>query len=652
MVVLAPTAGGKTEAAALPLASLILRRNLPPVSALWLSPLRALLNNQERRLQLLTGMVGLSAFKWHGDVPQAQRQNFLRDPAHMLMITPESLEGIFMNARVDESELLGGLRFIVVDEVHAFAGDDRGDHLCALLERVAHVAGRDLQRIGLSATVGNPESILEWLRGSSQRHGLVVKPESAKTRRQVDVHPVDELAEAGRLAAQLAAGHKSLLFAQSRNKVESIREYLEQAGITTFVHHGSLSRAVREDSERAFREGGNCCICCTSTLELGLDVGDLDLILQLDAPSTVSSMLQRWGRAARRPGATARMVFLVDREWSFLRAVALLRLGIRGFIEPVQPSQHAAHIYLHQVLTRIVASAGVSYRELEQSVGTPYAFRELDLSSRRELLDHLVMMEVLTSADSLLVLGPVGEKVFGRGHFRELYAVFESPRELRVRTTQNQEIGTLEVWFAQSLGEPFCITLAGKAWISVECDWERGILTVKPAPRGKVPTWMGSPVLLGRELCEEIRDLLIGHDSPPFLKTHGQQTLAELRGRWRDLLRRGQVVLERQGESWKLYTFLGGRVNHVLGLHIRELLGVEPTTDNFTVSWRSVPLIWSALQDRLRSHAPIDLSKLSRGRLSKFQPYLPAALEQRFLTERLLDIEGAAEVAELDFQQV
>ncbi len=636
----------------MPIASLILQHHLTPVCALWLSPLRALLNNQEPRLELLTEMVGLKAFKWHGDVSSAHRQRFLGDPAHVLMITPESLEGILMNARIDEKELFRGLRFVVVDEVHAFAGDDRGDHLCAVLERVSRVAGRDLQRIGLSATVGNPETILEWLGGSSQRKAEVVRPESGRSRRQVDVHPVEELAEAGLRAARLASGHKSLLFCQSRNKTEAIRTHLEEAGVTTFVHHGSLSRSLREDSERAFRESGNCCICCTSTLELGLDVGDLDLVLQLDAPSTVSSMLQRWGRAARRPGATARLVFLVDREWTFLRAVALLQLAIRGFVEDVRPTRHAAHIYLHQVLARIVASSGVTYRDLLQPVGDPYAFRELDEPSRREVLDHLLAREVLSSVDSLLVLGPVGEKVFGRANFRDLYAVFESPRELVVRTTQNQEVGTLEVWFAQSLGEPFCIVLGGRSWMSVECDWDRGILTVKPAPRGKVPTWMGSPVLLSRTLCQEMRDVLISSEPVSFLKQPGHETLADLRGRWRGLLKDDRLVLEREGDSWKLYTFLGGRINQVLGLHVHELLGVEPNVDNLCVSWRQAPLVWSELQERLRSGASVDLSRLSRGRLSKFQPYLPPRLEQRFLSERLLDFEGAAEVADMGLRQV
>ncbi|MEW6282207.1 MAG: DEAD/DEAH box helicase, partial [Candidatus Eremiobacterota bacterium] len=315
-VILAPTAGGKTEAALLPVLEGLMRGQARPVGALFLSPLRALLNNQEPRVELLASLAGLTSFKWHGDVRASAKKRFRSEPAHLLLITPESLEGILSNPRSRAADLFQGLRYAVIDEIHAFVGDDRGDHLAALLERLTEFSP-DFQRIGLSATVGNPEVLLEWLQGSSRREGVVVRPSREPSTRVVEILPLGADQDPGRVAGLLARGQKSLFFADSRKRAEYLKTRMDEAGIRTFVHHASLSREVREEGEQAFREGSNCSIVCTSTMELGLDVGDLDLVLQLGAPSTVSSFLQRFGRTGRRAGTRGRMAFLTDLEWEF-----------------------------------------------------------------------------------------------------------------------------------------------------------------------------------------------------------------------------------------------------------------------------------------------------------------------------------------------
>jgi len=254
VVVLAPTAGGKTEAALFPTLSRILTEASAPVSALYLCPIRALLNNQEGRVQAYARMVGLDAFKWHGDVGDAPKTRFRAAPTHLLMTTPESVEVMLMSPRTDARALFAGLQLVIIDEVHAFAGDDRGAHLAAVLERLTVFCGRDLQRVGLSATVGNPAVIGQWLQGSSKRPFRLVDPArgGAKPARALRVEFGDELQLASGIAG-VARGKKSLVFVESRARAERVGQDLAGRGFDVFVHHSAVSRADRALPEEVIR---------------------------------------------------------------------------------------------------------------------------------------------------------------------------------------------------------------------------------------------------------------------------------------------------------------------------------------------------------------------------------------------------------------
>jgi ATP-dependent Lhr-like helicase len=304
-VVLAPTAGGKTEAALFPILSQILTEERTPVAALYVCPIRALLNNLEDRLQGYARMVGLDVFKWHGDVGESRKQAFRQAPGHILMTTPESLEVMLISARTDARHLFRGLSTVVIDEVHAFAGDDRGAHLAALMERLVVLCGRDVQRLGLSATVGNPEVIGQWLQGSSQRPFRLVDPPKLPVTRVLELDACDDLDQAALGIARKVRGKKTLVFVESRSKAERVAQSISGSGVEVFIHHSSVSRADRTLAEEQFAHGRNTAIVCTSTMELGIDVGDLDQVLQVDAPATVASFLQRLGRTGRRPDTTA-----------------------------------------------------------------------------------------------------------------------------------------------------------------------------------------------------------------------------------------------------------------------------------------------------------------------------------------------------------
>lgn len=657
VIVLAPTAGGKTEAAVLPVVDRLATEEVRGIGALFMSPLRALLNNQEERLRQLTSLVGLRSFKWHGDVDAAHKKAFLADPAEVLMITPESLEVILATARYDKKAMFGSLRFVVVDEIHAFAGDDRGDHLIALLERVRAFSRFDVQRIGLSATVGNPEILVSWLTGSSERAGVVVQPPRSPSARVLEIHPVPDDEQAAVMAAKITRGKKSLFFADSRGKCERMRSALTDFGVAAHVHHSSVSRALREEAEAAFRADKPACIVCTSSMELGLDVGDLDLVMQLGAPSTVSSFLQRLGRTGRRADSKAHFAFLTDEEWELVQAVALVSLAMRGQVEPIVPSRRSAHVFVQQALARVLEASGLSRGRLVTGAGNAWCFSDLTVSDREALLEHLVKTDILTPVGGLLTFGQTGERTFGAANFRELYAVFDSPRQLTVRTTGNREIGTLDSWFAQGFrDQDFVFVLGGRAWQTVEWDWDKGVLVVKEAARGKVPSWSGTPRLLSRMIAEEMRRVLISEDVLPFLGGGAQALLDRQRAEWRPLLSPARFVIARHGDHVFLYTFAGGRINNVLGKVYELETGAACSIDNLRLRAQlpaSGPFdgLFRMVLEKVAEEGYFTEERLarmvdglSRGRLSKFQPYLPARFEQALLVERLLDVRGAAEL--------
>jgi ATP-dependent Lhr-like helicase len=341
---LAPTAGGKTEAAVLPVLSRIVAEGWHPLSAIYLAPLRALLNNLLPRLEQYASFTGHRVALWHGDVGQSQRTRIIADPPDILLTTPESLESMLISRRVNERWLFPHLRTVIVDEVHSFAAGDRGWHMLSILERLTRLSGRELQRIGLSATVGNPEELLQWLTGSCTGDRVVLSPPAESIAEpKVTLDFVGSLDNAATVISRLHRGKKRLVFVDSRRRVEELALALRSLDVTTFVSHGSLGRDERHRAEQAFSEATDCVIVATSTLELGIDVGDLDRVIQIDSPTTVAGFLQRVGRTGRRPGTSRNALFLASSRDALLQAAGLLRLWSQGYIEPaVAPSLSAS----------------------------------------------------------------------------------------------------------------------------------------------------------------------------------------------------------------------------------------------------------------------------------------------------------------------
>lgn len=649
-VILAPTAGGKTEASLFPLLSLMDAEDRRPTSVLYIAPIRALLNNQEARLEKLTGLIGRTAFKWHGDVSQSARKRFIRDPTDVLAITPESLEAMLMSTSVPGKRLLSHVRAVIIDEVHAFAQDDRGSHLVALLERIQRLSKHDIQRIGLSATVGDPEAIADWLGGSSRRPRIVVNPGGAGTPPEVQLDYVGSLENAAYVIQKLWPGTRRLVFVDSRRRVEELGTMLLARGVDTFVSHSSLAVSERNAAERAFEERNNCVIVATSALELGIDVGDLDRVVQIDAPSTVSSFLQRMGRTGRRAGTRANCTFLATSDDAVLQCAALLRLWEQGYVEPTDPNFRSTHVLAHQLLTLGIQALGVGVADWWGWVEGCSAFDEITAGERQQLLQHMLNQDILAEVDSRLVMGRRGERLYSGANFRELYAVFSVPPVLRVLYGR-QEVGSVDAWFAQqdNHDKSLAFVLGGKAWRVTSIDWKRGVCHVKPAEAGSYPRWVGRPVLLSEALCRAMRDVLVDDAPGATWSKRATAVMEELR-QSHNFLHDGDAPLVSDTDRVKWWTFAGGRANNLLATLLKERLGEKTSSNNLCVTLtgdaaRSNVAIRKAIADlapdltweRARELAP----ESARGRISKFQPCLPEALELDLLARSLLDVEGA-----------
>src|SRR3954468_3929568 len=373
LLVLAPTAGGKTEAAFFPLISEALAGSWGGLAVLYVSPIKALLNNQQARLERYYGLVGRRAAVWHGDVSASAKKQILADPPDCLLTTPESLEVMLVSGSVRHDRLFADVRAVVVDEVHAFARDDRGWHLLALLQRIGRLAGRDLQRIGLSATVGNEDDLLAWLSAGSDRPRRVIRPPAVpEPPPEVQIDYVGHLDNAATVIAALHRGEKRLVFCDSRARVEQLAAELRFRRVETFVSHSSLGLEERQQAEPAFAQGRDCVIVATSALELGIDVGDLDRVIQIDAPGAVSSFLQRMGRTGRRPGMARNCLFLATSGEALLRAAGLVDLWAAGFVEPAVPPPEPLHI-----LALALQERGIGLAEWPDWVEAVPAFRDL-----------------------------------------------------------------------------------------------------------------------------------------------------------------------------------------------------------------------------------------------------------------------------------
>lgn len=644
----APTAGGKTEAAMLPLLSRMVDERWAGLSVLYICPLRALLNNLYPRVQGYAELLGHRASVWHGDVGDGERRRILNDPPDLLLTTPESIEAMLMSRRVDAHRLFGRVHAVVIDEIHAFAGDDRGWHLLAVLARLDAIAGREIQRIGLTATVGNPDWLLDWLvcGGTGKREVVLVLGSASEIELTADW--VASEANAARVIAGLHAGEKRLVFADSRARVEAIAAALRGEGVTTFVSHSSLSADDRRQAERAFAETRDCVIVSTSTLELGIDVGDLDRVIQIGAPATVASVLQRVGRTGRRAGTSRNCLFLATSDMEMLQGLALIRLVLDGWVEPLHAPEAPVNLFGQQLLARVLAEGRVGRSAWPGPLGRVRAQAGLDAALPIRVLDHMLAQEILVEDAGVIAVGPAGEREYGRRNFMDVTSLFLTEPLLAVRWGQ-RDLGSVDPSSLASSDEHArpTILLGGRAWGVRDIDWERRVVWVEPADEPGRSRWAGAGAALSIEVCHAIRSVLAGDERlEKHLTQRGRAKFADLQGEYPWATDgRTSLVRESARNRSRWWTFAGARANRAIAAQLDSAGLATMAIDDLGISLRTtVPLEdLSAVVAEVdpRVAAPVDRRRLDT---VKFGSCVPDDALAAMLAGRDADPAGTAQL--------
>lgn len=658
-IVLAPTAGGKTEAAFFPILHTIHTEGISGISVIYVSPIKALLNNQEERLRTLSSFIYGDVFKWHGDVGSHEKIKSLKNPPNVLMITPESLEVILMNKKINKEDFFRNIRFVVIDEIHSFANGERGIHLTALMERIQYYSQYDIQRIGLSATVGNPEIIGEWMNGSSKRGLVMIDPPGESSKKLIEVKLIQKDEDFGEEVCKRIYGKKALFFSNSRSAAESLKKSIEEKGMETFVHHSSIDKGFREMAEEKFKIGRNTCIIATSTLELGIDIGDLDIVLQLDSPNTVSSFLQRMGRTGRRKDTIAHYVFFPTKPNKFVLAIAVLNLAIRKWVEDVYVSKISYDLLFHQIITMALAEFGIDKFKIFGILKNVYAFSGIEEKEYQCLLEYMVKEKYIQIDRNYIYIDSKTETEFGRQNFMTIYSAFETNKEFTVKF-RNRTIGTLERWFVNALGESFQFILAGKYWQTDKIDYEKSIMHVVEAKAALPPHWSSGEGFYSFELSQEILNVVSGDDEYPFLNEYEKKVLSNIRYEEKAFgFKVGKIIIEEIKDGYHFHTYAGNKVNYTLAT---TLSLINSMLDIKSLSWSGFKLVSADKDFRPTDKEILEVmnniknnssyftgiySKLVKSvpdiSFSKYQKYLPEEFRRKMIADYVYDTETTME---------
>jgi ATP-dependent Lhr-like helicase len=569
----------------------------------------------------------------------------------VLLTTPESLEVILVSTRAGAREFLRDLRVAIADEIHAFAGDDRGWHLLAVLERITRLGGRGpVQRLGLSATVGNPAELLDWLAGRGARRRRVIAPDAAAlTQAEVTLDYVGNLENAAVLLSRLHRGEKRLVFADSRARVEQLAALLRKRQVATFVSHGSLGLDQRRQAEAAFAGRTDCVIVATSTLELGIDVGDLDRVIQLEGAPSVSSFLQRMGRTGRRAGTARNCLFLATRPDELLRAAGLAALWARGRVDPVVPPPLPYHVLAQQLMTLCLQEGRLGDRLWREWLGGFLERAGLGPDGVNSLVQHLVEGQWLAVDEGLLATGPRMEQQFGHRHYLELCSVFTGEPLFTVLQGRN-EIGKVHpLSFSRPEGVVPVVLLAGRSWRVTSIDWRHQEAFVEPVEDGGASQWMGSGRPDTFDHCRAMREVLLTGEVPATLTKRASKALDELRADHSWVVEDGTVVVTDENGRRRWWTFAGLLANVTLAAALGSDGRSGRKTDNLSLELpedQPAMGILGSLGERASEtegelNPPIDARAIEG---LKFSECMPPSLALATLRRRASDARAVAAV--------
>jgi ATP-dependent Lhr-like helicase len=536
---------------------------------------------------------------------------------------------MLISPSIERKVWFGQIRCVIADELHAFAVGDRGWHLRSVIHRLDRLAPASVQRIGLSATVADPQSLLAWFAPTGARE--VVGSSRVTADAEVTIDHVRSLENAALVISRLHRGEKRLVFCDSRTTAEKLGSGLHELGVRTFVSHASLSASARRHAESAFAEERDCVIVATSTLELGIDVGDLDRVIQIDAPSSVSSFLQRMGRSGRRTGTARNCLFLTTSETALLTAGAIARLWSQGWVEAATPPVQPWNVMAQQALLRVIEHGLIPESTLLNDLQS--AFPELDAAGIRHVIGYLITHgQLACPQEHLLQIGPTAQAEHERSHYRDLMVTFTGP-DLLIGRHGSTEVGYLDPTVLQGgkPQEPLKLLLAGRSWSVREVDWKRRLVWLEPATQGGKARWMGSGRGMSEEVAHAILDLLLtGEVGAAKLSRRAVSTLDELRDSW-PTQTHPPALRSTSASHHTMWTYAGTNANRRLQLAYRHQ-GAQGS-DGLTLTWRIDPRLLGDLAANRPELSEPEIQELAQP--FKFAELLPPEAVRRMVEGRL-----------------
>jgi len=686
----ASTASGKTEAAFFPILTLFSEDMPGSVGAIYIGPLKALINDQFMRLNELCEEAHIPVWHWHGDVAQSHKSMMLKNPSGILQITPESLEAMLLRKHALIPKLFGDLRFIVIDEIHSLMRGDRGGQTICLIERLCRMAGADPRRIGLSATIGDPTAAGEFLsygtgRGTvipkienkgvkwrlSMEHFYISQQNQPDEKDNTEALPVldaksdtaPEHADAGMgYIFEHTRGKKCLVFVNSREECEAVtttlRSYCEanHERDRFLIHHGNLSAAYRETAEEAMKDEDTfMTTCTTATLELGIDIGRLERAFQIDAPFTVSSFLQRMGRTGRRD-LPPEMWFVIREElpeprsmlpetipWKLIQGIALIQVYLEErWVEPPKLDRLPFSLLYHQTMSTLASSGELSPAALASKVLSLKYFHRITQEDYKVLLRHLLENDhIQRTEEGGLIVGLAGERIVNSFKF---YAVFQENEEYTVRWG-SQELGTIVM--PPPKGEK--IAIAGHVWIVEEVDHKRRLVYCEQI-KGKVPAYFGDcPGDINTKIIMRMQQVLREDKKYPYLMKNAVARLAQARMTAQNSGVTDQPLICLGGNMWCLFPWLGTyaffAMERFLKLKCGDRLGLRgmdssrPYYIQFTMKVSPQEFFAILIDEAQKEFDPMDL--VYQGEVPVFEKYdefLPPELVKKGFAYGILNI--------------
>lgn len=652
------TASGKTEAAFLPILSKV-NFNEIGIQVLYISPLIALINDQFYRIEELCKYLEVPVTKWHGEANRTLKEKIIKDPSGIMLITPESLEAMFVNRPHHISHLFSNLKYVVIDEIHSFIGSGRGAQLKSILSRLQDLNSKKFNVVGLSATIGDYEEAKKFTGDVLQTKVLL-----DKTSKEIDTEfryfenvgvelPLELLKD---LYLE-TRNNKVLIFPNSRGRAEEVAVKLKKISekvkghANYFSHHSSVDKEVREYVEYFAKSNNrqNFCISCTSTLELGIDIGSVDEVVQIDATNSIASLIQRVGRSGRQNGAKSNLFLYATDKWSLLQSLACWQLYKDKFIEPSEPMNLVYDILLHQALSITKGHSGIKLADLTKQLNHNFAFNDIEISGIEEILNHLITIDFLEKLGDEVIIGVEGEKIVNN---RDFYSAFTIEDNFKVVSAGNK-IG--EIPFTPQVKEDENILLAAKIWKIKFVDFKAKKIEVIPANDGRKPKFSGEGGIVHPEIRKKMLEIIYQEEIFSELDQNSSDEI--------DKMRREFSVFDLQNiESERLlmvsekkilfYTFTGTKINRTLKLlfdviEIKNMLDDKASVFYITISKEEFLSKLNLIISNVKIIDEIITNELEKNEdsltVSKWGVYLPIKFQIRLMKQKFYDIKGTQE---------